>query len=421
MKIAFIVSKFPCYDEAFILRELHALSQMKEIVIFSLKPSNDKVIHDEAKALLPKTVYTPYVFSWKLLRTHFEFFFSKPHRYVRALFRLIFGNLKSPQFLIRNLAFFPKSILIAKLMEEKEIEHMHAYWATYPASVALTISELTGIPYSFTGHAHDIYLDTTQLDLKMLRAEFVSTCTQQNKEYLRKIAPRYPSNQIWVNYHGLDLEKFSMNGKKRNPTFEILSVGTLNAHKGFNYFLDALAILKTSRKATPSPLPLPLQKGERIGEEDKSEISFHATIVGGGPLESELKGQVKELGLEKFVTMTGALKQSQVIPYYKQADLLVLMAQGEWHWGIPNVLIEALAAKTAVITTRFGSVEELVQDGKTGLLVSAKDAQALAQAIERLYSDDAFRTQLVEAGHRFVIENFNIEKNIQEFAKGFSE
>ena len=258
-KLAFIVSKFPCYDEAFILRELDALSRKREILIFSLKESNEKVIHDEAKRLLPNTIYLPNFFSSRLLSAHFFFlFFRNPLKYFRAFFHLVFGNLKSPEFLIKNLALFPKAVYMARQMEIQNVGHIHAYWATYPASVALVISELTQIPYSLTGHAHDIYLNTTHLDTKIERAKFVSTCTSQNKDYLRKIAPNYAEEKILVNYHGLDLEKFWVNGKKRNETFEILSVGTLNPHKGFQYFLDSLAILKNKN------------------------LHFHATIIGGG-------------------------------------------------------------------------------------------------------------------------------------------
>ncbi len=123
------------------------------------------------------------------------------------------------------------------------------------------------------------------------------------------------------------------------------------------------------------------------------------------------------LQLEGEVRMTGPLKQSQVIGYYKSSDLLILMAQPEWHWGIPNVLIEALAAKTAVITTRFGSVEELIQEGKTGLFVSPKNPQELAGAVEKLYHNDSLRKSLAEAGHRLVREQFDLKETIQKLSE----
>jgi glycosyltransferase involved in cell wall biosynthesis len=291
--------------------------------------------------------------------------------------------------LIKNIIFFPKSVYLAKWLEENQVTHLHAYWATYPASVALVCSEMTGIPFSFTGHAHDIYLNLTQLKEKMLRSTFISTCTRLNKEHLQKVAPEVSPEKILVNYHGLDLEKFSVNGKKRGDPFQILSVGTLHYYKGFNYLLDALRRIKL--------------KGLR----------FRATIVGGGPLEFDLRRHIRMLELEGEVKMTGPLKQAQVISYYKESDLFILMAQPEWHWGIPNVLIEALAAKTPVITTRFGSVEELVREGETGLFVSSKDSRQLAEAVEKLYHDDGFRKSLAEAGHRMVQEHFDLKENIR--------
>src|SRR3989338_611325 len=103
LKVAFIVSKFPCYDEAFILRELYALSKIMDISIFSLRRSKEKIIHDEARELLSRTIYIPYLFSWRIFGAHFQMIAARPFAYFRALFRLIFGNLKSPGSLVKSL------------------------------------------------------------------------------------------------------------------------------------------------------------------------------------------------------------------------------------------------------------------------------------------------------------------------------
>ena len=348
-------------------------------------------MHDQAHELLAKTVYIPYFFADFIFWAHIKTFFKNPARYLNVLFGLIVGNLKSPEFLFKNLIFFPKTIYLTELLKKEKVTNIHAYWATYPASVALIASELTGIPYSFTGHAHDIYLNTTHLARKIMGASFVTTCTQQNKEHLMKVAPLYSDRRILVNYHGLELSQFSVNGKARNKTFQILSVGTLNDHKGFQYLIPALGILK--------------EKG----------LQFNCTIIGGGPLEADLKKQIKMLQLESYITLTGPLKQNEVLPYYKKADLFILMAQPEWHWGIPNVLIEALAAKTPVITTEFGSVHELIKHSTTGLIVPPKEPETLAQNIELLYQNDSLRQKLAEAGHQIVVEKFDLEKNIEQF------
>jgi glycosyltransferase involved in cell wall biosynthesis len=96
------------------------------------------------------------------------------------------------------------------------------------------------------------------------------------------------------------------------------------------------------------------------------------------------------------------------------------MAQSEWHWGIPNVLIESLAAKTAVITTRFGSVEELVRDGETGQIVEAKNAAALVEALEKYARDPALRLAHVRAGHERVMRHFDLRRNIEEYCERFT-
>ena len=113
MKVLFIVSMFPCYDEAFILREMDAIAKDAEISIFSLKSPQDEVIHDAATTLLPKTVYTPYLFSRRILGAQLRTILRQPLQYFRVFFKLMFGNLKSPMFFFKSLAFFPKAISTA--------------------------------------------------------------------------------------------------------------------------------------------------------------------------------------------------------------------------------------------------------------------------------------------------------------------
>jgi glycosyltransferase involved in cell wall biosynthesis len=396
VKIAFIASRFPSYDEAFLLRELHALSNRLEMMIFSLRHADRKqVIHDQAQELLAHTIYIPYIFSIELFLANLIMLLSRPTAYIKALFSLIAQNVRSPQFLAKSLVFFPKAVVFARWAEKNKVTHVHALWATYPASVAQAVKALSGIRFSFMGHAHDIYLDTTGLEQKIMQAEFISTCTSQNKDHLLTVAPQADPEKVRVIHHGLDLDLFRSVPEKGNHVYQILSVGTLHYYKGFNYFLDALALLK------------------------KRGIALHGTIIGGGPLEQDLARQIRDLGMEKEVTMTGPLKQSQVIPYYRQSDVSVLMAQSEWHWGIPNVLIESLAARTAVVTTRFGSVEELVHDGKTGFIVEAKNAVALADILERYYRDPDLRRRHAEAGCRLVMDEFDLARNIEEYCQRF--
>jgi len=387
----FVLSKFPCYDEAFLLREIHAVSRQVDTWIFSLRRSRDPVVHDEARALLPRVLSPSRA---QLARSHLAVLRRRPRRYLRALGRLVAGNLRSPEALVKNLVFFPRAVCLAHWALENDVTHLHAGWATYPASAALVAAEIADLPFSFSGHAHDIYLDTTHLPEKLGRAAFVTTCTASNRDHLRRLAPDCPEQRIVLARHGIRLEAFAPTARTDNPV-SILSVGTLFPHKGFEYLIDALGLLA------------------------EHGVGFRATIVGGGPLEAALRARVRRAGLEERVTLTGALTQAQLMPHFARASIFVLAAQPEWHWGIPNVIVEALAARNAVVTTRFGSVEELVADGETGLLVPPKDPAALAAALSRLAGDRALRTRLAEAGHAVVAREFALERCVAAYVRRF--
>jgi glycosyltransferase involved in cell wall biosynthesis len=390
-KLVAVLSQFPCYDEVFLLRELAALAQQLELHVFSLRRSRDPLVHDQARPLLTRTLSPAYLLSGEVLGAQLSTLRRRPRAYLRALARLVRGNWRSPAFLVKNLAFFPKAIFLADWARRQGISHVHAGWATYPASVAMVAAEVAEIPFSFAGHAHDIYLDTTQLAEKVRHAAFVTVCTEANREHLLRLAPDVPPERVAVLRHGIAIQDFAAPARSRDRPLELLSVGTLFPHKGFAYLIDALRLLR--------------ERG----------LDFRCTLVGGGPLRTQLEERVRRNGLEARVAFTGPLKQAELVPLYRRAAVFVLMAQPEWHWGIPNVMIEALAARAAIITTRFGSVEELIRDGETGLLVPAKDPAALAQAIETLADDDELRCRLAEAGHRLVAERFDLEQTVRGY------
>ncbi len=393
-RVVFVLSKFPCYDEAFLLREIHAVSQRIDTWIFSLRGSRESVVHAEALALLPRTLSVPYLFSTRVLRANMALLLSRPRRYVSALGRLVATHRHSPEVLVKGLVFFPKAVWLARWALDNRVTHLHAGWATYPASAALVASDITGVPFSFSGHAHDIFLHPAHLPEKLRRAEFVTTCTATNRTHLRALAPDGAASRVMLVHHGLRMPPASPPATSGGP-LSVLSVGTLYPHKGFEYLLDAFA---------------------RLREEG---LDFRGTIVGGGPLEATLRERVARSGLGPFVTMTGALTQSEVFPHYARARVFVLVAQPEWHWGIPNVIIEALAAGNAVVTTRFGSVEELVKDGETGLLVPSRDPAALAAAIRRLAEDPALRARLALAGQTIVARDFDLERSADFYVRHF--
>lgn len=394
--IAFIVSQFPRYVDAYFLREVAALAERGlNFRIFSLLNFDGKVVHKDAQALLPRTVYIPFFFSGPLWKAHGHFLAQTPGRYLGALWTLVRGCWRSPKAFAKALAVFPKSVYFAKVIKDQHIAHVHANWASHPAMSALVIAQLAGTSWSFAGHASDIFLDTTMLAEKIRSAQFVVTCTRYNKGYLTEVGGAGTEQKIIANYHGVDLKKFTPVPKDTRPRFQILAVGTLLPCKGLPDLIAACRLLAARH------------------------VDFDCLIAGDGPERQKLEELIVSNGLTDRVKILGYVSQEALIPLYQQADVVALPALSESHFGIPNVLLEAMAVKTPVICTPLPSMVEVLEDGKNGLYVPERSPEALANAILTLAQDPDRRQTMGEWGRRKIEELFDTEKNVETLAALF--
>lgn len=386
--VALVASQFPRYVDAYFLREIAALAARGvRFRIFSLRGFDGKVVHGAARPFLAETVYTPFLFSWPLVRANARALARRPARYLGALGTVISGSLGQPRSLLRALAVFPKSAYFAELCRDERIAHIHANWASHPAAAALVMSRLSGIPWSFAGHASDIYIETAMLPQKLRAAKFVVTCTRHNRDYLARLAGGGAADKIVVSYHGVDLERFRPAGRRSPGRFRILTAGTLRECKGLPDLIEAGRILAG------------------LG------VSFECTIVGDGPDRRRLERLIRRSGLADRMRITGFLSQEDLIPLYQQANVVVLPALSESHFGIPNILLEAFAVETPVVCTPLPSLSEVMQDGVHGLYVPERDPVALAEALESLARDPERCRTMGAAGRRAAEALFDAEKN----------
>lgn len=387
-QLAFVVSQFPRYVDAYFLREVKALADRGiHFQIFSLLNFNGKVVHKDAQALLPQTVYIPFLLSLRLWQAQLSFLIRKPGKYFQALWGVLRGYWRSPRSLAKAIVVFPKSVYFARLVEEQEITHIHANWASHPAVSAMVIAQLTDVPWSFAGHASDIFLDTTMLKEKIRAAKFVVTCTHYNKKYLTEVGGSDTGHKIIASYHGVDLQKFTPAEKTEAEGFHILAVGTLLPCKGIPDLIEACRLL--------------VQRG----------ITFKCLIAGDGPERRALEEQIHCSNLANNISILGYVSQEALIPLYQQADVVALPALSDSHFGIPNVLLEALAVKTPVICTPLPSLSEVIEDGWQGRYVPEQSPTALADALADLAHRPELRQRMGEAGRKKIEELFDTEKN----------
>jgi colanic acid/amylovoran biosynthesis glycosyltransferase len=399
LKIAYIMSRFPHLPETFILREMNALEQMGwHITLYPLIKQQQKIIHSEAQNWLDRANYSPYL-SLKIIAENFRVIFTRPLKYFGLLVRIFRESISDRKFLIRSFVLFPKSIFLAKKLQQAEINHIHAHYATHPAFVAWVIHELVGISYSVTAHAHDIFVSHTMLKTKLLAATFIAAISEFNRDYLAQKIELSLKDKIHVVHCGVNPTWYRPQPQFNITRLEILNISSLQPYKGQIYLLKACLILK------------------------EQGVSFRCRIIGEGEARLALESFIRQNQLEDHVELLGAKSQTEVahlLPKahcYVQPSVITLTGKME---GIPVALMEALATELPVIATEISGIPELIRPGKTGFLVPPEDPDAIAEAISKVISNPEQSQLFAKQGRELVTEEFNLVRNTTLLASLFT-
>lgn len=394
MVIVYILERFPSYSEYFILNEITALREQGfRIIVASVKKGPP--LNDRSSSSTEPTLYFGSWFSPVKSVAHLYLLRKHGPRYWSVLREAVLAGGSVADSLRRWKHFSIAAYFLFRL-RQIPVDRLHAHFLSLPSTIALIMSKLSGIEFSCSAHAHDIFTTgEPELAKKIAAAKLVITCTRFNLEYLKAIAPE-AKERIHQVYHGIDLSKWQ--GRKGFHPFtngiHILSVGRLVEKKGTIYLLQAVKQLKAS-------------------------YEIRCSIVGGGPLLPVLKDFIRQNQLEENVHLYGALEQEKIKPLYEAADLFVLpcreTADGDRD-GLPNVLMEALAVGVPVISTPVSAVPELVENRVTGLLVPQEDATAIAEAIMRLRNDTALYQYIVANGWE-KIKKFDIHHSTNRLSQ----
>ena len=392
--VAYTMSRFPKITETFILIEMLELErQGVRVEIFPLIREREPVQHADAQRMVERAHFCR-LFSRSVLDAQIYWLLRRPRAYLRAWWHAVRGNLESPKFLSRALVVVPKAAYAARRMVDLDVDHLHAHYATHPALLAYVVHLLTGIPYSFTVHAHDLYVERPMLREKVAAASFVVAISEFNRRMLIDLYGATAEERVIVVHCGIDPALFRPR-ERREPgeLFTISCVASLAGYKGQRYLIDACDVLH--------------QRG----------VPFQCLLVGEGEDRPHLEAQIRRLGLTDHVRLLGAQPRHNVSELLQQVDALalpsVVMPNGKME-GIPVALMEALAAEIPVVATAISGIPELVRDGETGLLVPERDAAALAEALLRLYTDRDLGRRLASAGRQLVLREFNLEHSVAQ-------
>ncbi|MEX2137773.1 MAG: glycosyltransferase [Pirellulales bacterium] len=402
-KVAYLMSRFPKLTETFVLYEILAVEREGiEVQIYPLQRTAERVTHPEAARLVARAQFQPWL-SWAITRSHLHFLIRRPWIYLATLLRLLWANFGSLRFFAGAIAFFPKAVHIARLVQQGQIDHVHAHFASHPAAVAWVISRLTRIPYSLTAHGTDLHCDRHMLREKVAAAEFVITISNYNRDLIVAECGELFRPKVQVIHCGVDTHVFTADidqtgSSDPRAALQIVCIGTLHEVKGQTYLLEACRRLRR----------------------DGLELDCH--FVGNGPDMEPLSRQASEAGLTEQVHFHGACPQAKVAKLLRRADIVIapsVPTRSGQREGIPVALMEAMASGVPVIASRLSGIPELVIDGETGILVPPRDAEGLAAAIARLADNAVLRTQLARAARQNVEREFNLDRNAARLARRF--
>ncbi|MBP5321175.1 MAG: glycosyltransferase family 4 protein [Kiritimatiellae bacterium] len=315
--------------------------------------------------------------------------------FLRAAFRRFTALFRrSPLAAVRLARRLPQVADLVGVMVEREARLLHAHFAGITADMAAVAAAATGIPWSCSVHARDVFTVSPKLTACRLEpAAGVSACSRLAAEAV--VAAGIPAGRIAVIHHGLRLNDFPYDTVFPEGVF--FTACRLEAKKGLDTLLQACAILKRRGK------------------------TFSCVIVGEGPLRAQLEALTERLNLRDRVDWIGWQSQEETRSLLMDAMLLVLpsrvMPDGDRD-GIANIILEAMAIGTPVLTTTAGAAAEIITDGANGRLVPSDDADALAGALDEALSSKKRLMAMAQEARRTIEAQFDASRTTPQL-EGF--
>jgi len=383
VKVAYLTGEYPRATDTFIQREILAVERCGvDVERFAVRrPGDEHMVGERQRSERDLTTYLLEQPSSSYAGVLARAFRRSPRRFLGALRLAVRTRRLGPRGAAKQGAYFVEAAVLAELMAERDVDHLHNHFADSSCTVAMLASELSGTTYSFTLHGPAIFFEPNEwhLGTKLETAAFCATISN----FARSQACLFSPSEVWprirIVHCGVDEAEPADTTASDGPC-QLLFVGRLDAVKGVVVLFDAVASLIAAGN------------------------DLHLTLVGDGPQRSELERRSVELGIASSVTFAGYRNQEQVQQHLRESDVFVLPSFAE---GVPVSLMEAMAMSLPVVATNVGGVTELVRDGRNGKVVAPGDAVALEAAIAELAADPDLRRRLGEVGCATVRADFD--------------
>ncbi|WP_281967835.1 glycosyltransferase [Roseovarius nanhaiticus] len=376
MKIAYILNTYPQPSHSFIRRELQALERQGfAIDRIAMRPAEVELVDAGDRAEAARTHYVLRCGAGALARDLALQALLAPRGFVAALKLAWRCGTRGEVGRLRHMIYLAEAAHIARRCARSGARHAHAHFGTNAATVAMLCHAMGGPRYSFTVHGPEEFDAPRALSLpdKITRAAFTVAVSSFGRSQLSRLVPHGIWARISVVHCGIEPDVFAQPAPMPpigpDAPLRLVAIGRFVEQKG--------------QMMLPGALRLAL---DRLQADGSGAGGIHLTLIGDGPLRPALEAGIAEAGLTTHVTLTGWLDEAGVRDQLARAHGLIMPSFAE---GLPMVVMEAMAAARPVIATYIAGTPELVEDGRTGWLVPAGDALALAETMVEMAATPA--------------------------------
>ncbi len=398
--VGYVVKVYPRFSETFVVTEILAREAAGErIAVYALRPTTDARFHPQLAQVQAPVTHLP-----------------RAHKLSAewATFAAAYADL--PDFGPRFGALMPllvrldpsdaaQAVELARRLQQDGVTHVHVHFANMAASCTAIAAALTGIPFTVTTHAKDLFhesIDPVVLTEVLHRAERVIAISEYNRRFLLEHVDAALADKVHLVRNGLELSRFPYRDPQvpavtPSRPLRVLAVGRLVEKKGFDHLIRAATLLR-------------------------GDVPIEVRIVGDGDLRDDLAARIAA-GPADVVTLLGPRSQAELRDELEAADILVapciVGADGNAD-GLPTVILEAMASGVPCIATDVTGIPEAIHpagvaaDGtvqeETGILLSQEPsdlAERVAEAVRRVADPAWPRVAVARAARALIQRDFD--------------
>lgn len=401
--IAYIAPEIPGASSTFVYNEIFALEKAGcSIYPFTIHSGLENAETELLKQLSARSTKIYGQSFLQLMKENIALLMHRPGAYLAAwwlCFTCLIKTALRPKVCFGLLYRYLASAKASNKLLETEVEHIHCHFMHFPADIAMFVSCQTGLPFSVTAHANDIFSNFWLLKDKGKRAKFIATISNFNIQYLS--GKEVPKHKLRLVRCGVDTKSFQC--REQAPINKPLRLGCLARlveKKGIDTLIQAVA---------------------QLSEEQRQRIVVE--IAGTGPLQKDLKGLCNQLGIaSQSICFLGAMDHSTVFSWLTGLNAFILPCKKDSENdmdGIPVALMEAMLLGVPVISTHISGIPELIENDVSGLLIDPEDTVGLARCLSAILDGEIKLESYVAAAREQVIGSFDLRDNADKLLQCF--